>query len=102
MKLLGCSGVSYDRIATSPTNNIVDTKILWLERIEEVTDAMSELNLKLEAYNSFKIALTEKEKLVLDLYYMKQNRGSDVARQLGVSKVRIIDIRKNILIKYIG
>lgn len=100
MKLLGCSGVSYDRVSTSPTNNIGNGKFVWLERIEEVSNELLGLDSKLRAYNSLKFDLTEKEQLVLDLYYFKQHRGNFVAREMGVSNTRILEIRKSILIKY--
>ena len=100
MKLLGCSGVSYDHVSVSPTNNIGNGKIVWLERIEEVTNELLELDSKLKAYSSLKFDLTEKEQLVLDLYYFKQHRGNVVARQMGVSGPRIGELRKIIFMKY--
>jgi len=89
MKLIGCKGVTYDRMGSSGTHSIGDGELFyWLEKIDHIKK-MIEINYKIICEKiSFISFLNDYELMIFNNIVDKQSHLFESVKKSSVKRVR--------------
>jgi DNA-directed RNA polymerase specialized sigma subunit len=96
-KRIPCSTLRFDAIRVDG-GKLGDSRVYgWVIEIERVRNQINDLNQIQGEYDLFETRLSEREKQVCELVFLRRNRPSEAAILFNVSSTRVVELIKSVI-----
>lgn len=97
-RFMSIPGIVYGERPHTQSDPYHNPNVIWLDKMMETEKKIKELEVKLVPLDKFVATLSEQEKLVMNQLVMNSCSGTELAKQMKVSRTRVYEI-KNIIIR---